>query len=432
MYAVDANTGKMMWNCSFGFPMKSTPAVANGMVYTGGDDGNVYALNANTGSKVWQTSVGGVAVNPVSGVFNDPFSALLAMDNSRSSPRISGNTLYLGSLDGNLYALNANTGAVLWKYQTGGPILATPSISYDGIYVAASTPAPNGTFYKLDLSGKLIWQTTIPYVLNETTPSGNFLLAAPTIAPDLGMVFLRNGFRLNYGINATTGAIMWTYDGRYNAGTPGQTGGIMQLVSPLYEYGKIYINDFYGICCLNAATGEQVWYTYLSREDLAQGLAYSYSRIYSVNELGVVYVLDALTGNKTSFYQLGNSQMHSAPSLYGGNLYVGNQGWTLYCLADASVLYSAAQVEVPSSTPTPTPTVAPTPTPAQTATTVPTAAPTPTPVAIVQPTPVATSSPTPTPTQTASGSDTTLYIAIAAVVIIVVVAAAALLLRKRK
>ncbi len=57
---------------------------------------------------------------------------------------------------------------------------------------------------------------------------------------------------------------------------------VMQLVSPLYKYGKIYMNDFYGIVCLNATTGNQTWYTYLSRENLAQGLAYSYNRIYTV------------------------------------------------------------------------------------------------------------------------------------------------------
>src|SRR5208282_713818 len=34
-------------------PVASSPAVANGVVYVGSNDGNVYALNASTGAKLW-------------------------------------------------------------------------------------------------------------------------------------------------------------------------------------------------------------------------------------------------------------------------------------------------------------------------------------------------------------------------------------------
>ena len=38
--------------------MESSPAVANGVVYVGSDDGNVYALNASTGAKLWSYATG--------------------------------------------------------------------------------------------------------------------------------------------------------------------------------------------------------------------------------------------------------------------------------------------------------------------------------------------------------------------------------------
>jgi len=149
IYAVDANTATELWSFKTEHWVKSTLAVVNGKVYTGADDGNVYCLNAATGAKIWETYAGGIKKNPLG-------SALMGVtavgaDNSRSSPIVVGGRVYVGSLDGNLYCLNANTGTVIWKFQTGGPIQATPTIVNDEIYIPASTPIPNGTLYKLDL-----------------------------------------------------------------------------------------------------------------------------------------------------------------------------------------------------------------------------------------------------------------------------------------
>ena len=40
----------------------SSPAVANGVVYVGSEDGNVYALNASTGAKLWSYTTGGMCI----------------------------------------------------------------------------------------------------------------------------------------------------------------------------------------------------------------------------------------------------------------------------------------------------------------------------------------------------------------------------------
>ncbi len=435
VYAVDAETGSQKWQFSIGFPLKSSVAVANGKVFTGSDDGNVYCLDAATGNKLWQTAVGGVKTNPTVATIG-----LNAASDVRASPVVSGNKVYVGALDGNLYCLDMNTGTVSWKYQTGGPILAAVAIADNAIFVPSCTKSPNGTFYKLDLNGNLIWEKSVPYVLNATAGAGYWLCTAPTYAD--GMVFLRNAFRLNYGINATTGETIWTYDGQYNPGTPSQLGGVMQVNAMLYSYGKLYFNDFYGITCLNAKNGSVIWTSWLSRENLAQGLAYSYGRIYTVNELGALYVLDALTGDKLSVStDFGSSQMRSAPSLYNGNLYVGANDWNLRCFGEARVI-AANDVSASQTPSSPSPSVSPTATPEPVETTVPSPATTPTPTATpatlqtITPVQIATQA-TPAATAVPSTSQgttdmTTIYAVIACVVVIVVVAVAVLMLRKRK
>ena len=65
--------------------MYSSPAVANGVVYVGSIDDNVYALNAATGAKLWGYTTGSYV---------------------DSSPAVANGVVYVGSYDHNLYAFH--------------------------------------------------------------------------------------------------------------------------------------------------------------------------------------------------------------------------------------------------------------------------------------------------------------------------------------
>ena len=49
-----------------------------------------------------------------------------------SSPAVANGVVYVGSYDRHVYALNAGTGALLWKYQTGG---SSPAVANGVVYV---------------------------------------------------------------------------------------------------------------------------------------------------------------------------------------------------------------------------------------------------------------------------------------------------------
>jgi outer membrane protein assembly factor BamB len=90
--------------------------VANGVVYVGSNDNNVYALNAETGALVWKYTTG-VAVY--------------------SSPAVANGVVYIGSLDNNVYALKASTGALLWKYTTSNWVVSSPAVANGVVYVGS-------------------------------------------------------------------------------------------------------------------------------------------------------------------------------------------------------------------------------------------------------------------------------------------------------
>jgi outer membrane protein assembly factor BamB len=270
-----------------------------------------------------------------------------------------GGRVYVGALDGKLYCLDADNGNIIWEFRGVEPckILCTPAIHDGAIYLPSTRggwnirrgqgpPIETGDFYKLDLNGNVIWHKEIPWRLDWSTNLGNWLWASPTVAPELNLVFLRNAYRITYGMDMDTGDIVWERDGRYNPGTPFQHGGAPQIDAGIYAYGRLYMNDYYGVVCVNATDGEEIWFTYLSREINNPGMSYSYGRVYAATENGVLYVLDAITGAKRSYYEFGYKgstvQLHSSPVPYNGMLLVGCMDWNMYCFGEARLMGSAA------------------------------------------------------------------------------------------
>ena len=103
------------WSFATGSPVVSSPAVTNEVVYVGSLDGTVYALSAKTGAKLWSYITG---------------------QSVYSSPAVANGVVYVGSYDGNVYALNASTGAFLWSYLTGGGD-SSPAVANGVLYVGS-------------------------------------------------------------------------------------------------------------------------------------------------------------------------------------------------------------------------------------------------------------------------------------------------------
>lgn len=91
--------------------MRSSPAVAEGAVYVGSDDGSVYAIDAETGMERWAFATG---------------------DEVAASPAVADGIVYIGSLDDSVYALDAETGEERWRLATGSGVFRSPVVA-DGV-----------------------------------------------------------------------------------------------------------------------------------------------------------------------------------------------------------------------------------------------------------------------------------------------------------
>ena len=112
LFAVKITRVRAEWAFRTGRCTAASPAVAEKTVYMAflnkppcnatrsGIDGEVVALDANTGKVRWKVTMGP----------------------TESSPLVAGGLVYVGDWSGKLYALNARTGRVVWTYQTGDKI----------------------------------------------------------------------------------------------------------------------------------------------------------------------------------------------------------------------------------------------------------------------------------------------------------------------
>lgn len=130
-----------------------------------------------------------------------------AGDMIESTAAVVDGTVYIGALDGSLYAIDAQTGEKRWTYQANGPIKASPAI-HDGV---AYFGDGDGVFHAVDISThKMKWQfKTEGEIISSANLAGNRVLFGSY-----------DGFL--YCLNRENGERVWKFETEgYVHGTPG-------------------------------------------------------------------------------------------------------------------------------------------------------------------------------------------------------------------
>jgi len=189
VHAVDARTGRRLWVFRTGGAVRTRPTVADGSVYVPADDGFLYKLKASGGEVVWRVKV---VERPIERLpFDNPKSRY---DRFGSDVTVKDGRLYLGTHDGNVLALDAATGARLWSFATGDAVLAAPALDSGRVYVGSF----DKSVYALDAtSGQLLWK-------RDTQGA---VVSTPAVAGDRLVVGNRAYDVL--GLDAGTGEVAW-------------------------------------------------------------------------------------------------------------------------------------------------------------------------------------------------------------------------------
>jgi outer membrane protein assembly factor BamB len=222
LYALDAKTHGLLWLYHARGGIASTPAVADGIVYFLDRAGNVHALKAADGSPRWAFRTQGEALFAAHGMFGlprdgqpvpDPWDVYL------SSPLVHDGTVYVGSSDGHLYALDAKDGKLAWAWRTGGMVHSSPALAGNNVVVGSW----DGAVYALDAkTGEQRWRHQTGVEQKVSVNLG--IQASPAVDGDTVYVGSRDGFL--YALDAGSGQPKWRYDGNgsWIVGTPAVDG----------------------------------------------------------------------------------------------------------------------------------------------------------------------------------------------------------------
>jgi outer membrane protein assembly factor BamB len=249
VFAARVNDGSTPWagSAGFAFDQVGTPVVSSGVVYMTTIFEDLEALDVKTGTLLWGANAGGGTSPTVAAgviyIVGKAGGQLVAIDASNGSvlwtaganlspssyPAVSATgTVVVGGSDGNLYAFSS-TGAPLWTKPGGGG--SSPAIVGNVVYMGSS----NGTVYARHVTnGSLVWSVATGGPVYSPAVAGD-VVYAPSQGGSL------------YAIQASTGTTNWSMP-------------INPSSAPAVANGVIYLDETDGkVHALNAASGSDLW-----------------------------------------------------------------------------------------------------------------------------------------------------------------------------
>jgi outer membrane protein assembly factor BamB len=283
IYAVDEETGKEKWRFKSQLPIASTPAIADGKLYFVSSTGALAALDSSTGKPKWVFVADyerRFEAKNLHGYSPKQQTIPDAWDMYTSSPAVSNGKVYFGSGDGGIYAVDAATGLLQWKFQTGNVVHGSPAVVNGIVYVGSY----DSRLYALDAETgqqKWVFQAGIdPAIHNQVG-----FQSSPAVVD--GVVYIGSRDAHVYAIDALTGVKKWDYP----------TSKSWVNTTPAVRDGIVYAgtSDSSRLMALDAKSG-RLRFNFDTKAYVFSSPALAGNTAYFGSHNGKLYAIDAMTG----------------------------------------------------------------------------------------------------------------------------------------
>lgn len=258
--------------------VRAAVTVAGGTVYVGTLDGYLHAIDAATGEERWNAQPGGYV----------------------GTPAVSGGIVFTSG-QGTFLALDAATGAEVWSGATEASDLFSEATVADGTLVVGSY---DGSIHALDpATGGVIWRV----------PTGSRVWMPPTVVD--GNVLVRNDAGDLLALALDDGAEIWRT----------AIGWDNEFSVPAVATGIVVVGGNGTVGAFDAATGGAVWQAPAPGVTTSAALVGGMAVIASQGEdgAGVLMAMDLATGIPRWEVPLG-AGVSSAPTVAGEIIYLGD------------------------------------------------------------------------------------------------------------
>ena len=343
-------------------------SVAGSRVYATGTGAKpaVYALNRDNGQAIWARQVDNL-------VMTQPIVAdgRVYIGTGDNTYFFKNGVKYFGTGSNSIYALDAGTGAVVWRLKVFGAAMPTPIDDHGTLYWTTG----GRKFLAIDAaSGKILWSLNLPSFASMSSPvqDGSLVIfggsqtyaeyavniqthkiawqhtfdtwdglkitngvddCPPALAN--GRIFCTGSASLNparptggqirqfaFALDAQTGKLLWRHNQGagfrppfFAAGVPMAQGNVVYVESPGNK----------GVQVLNARTGKLIWMTKLDAMDRSAPVLDG-KNLFIVDDKGSLYQIDAATGKLLHRLVLGGAVGNVGIVLANGTIYVPNAG----------------------------------------------------------------------------------------------------------
>jgi pyrimidine-specific ribonucleoside hydrolase len=303
-------------DCGAAFGSYSSAAVADGVVYLGGSNGTVYALNSESGAMIWELAVGEDPVPPEGVQVPSDFRFAV------NSPMVLSERAVVFKVRGDpeglgtmLMAVDRETGGELWRFAPpeGEEQVRGPAIA-DGVVFTGTSEF----LYALDSeTGAELWRFR---------PEGGAPDPLTQVAVVDGVAYFGTPAGLLYAVDIDTHQELWSF----------QTGFSRNGVAsrPAVVDGIAYFGSddatFYAV---DTVSGEEIW-RFIAPGPLPSSPAVAGDRVFFGVVSGGLIALDRGTGEE--LWRATDGNIISSPAVVDGAVYVGSGNGNLYVVDAAS------------------------------------------------------------------------------------------------
>lgn len=301
---------EVVWDRSVGngvedYFSRIKPAVAYGKIFSASREGEVVAFDSETGDRVWEVDLSDV--NQDRGFFEGSRSALLA-----GGPATGMNKVFIGSENGEVFALDAETGELAWQGEIKGEVIVAPAFDSNTLVVNSAS----GVMKAFDATtGEDLWQ-----IEQEVPPLSLRGISAPAVASGGVIVGSANGEVGVYLLEQ--GQQGWVAEIGEGSGSTELERVVDVDAAPLIFGDKIYsVSSNGNLAAIELRSGRILWKRQYSSY---RQLGISGNTLFLTNLRGHVYAIDRINGLERWSNLALNNRRVTGPVAVGDYVVVGD------------------------------------------------------------------------------------------------------------
>ncbi|MET3979441.1 MULTISPECIES: PQQ-binding-like beta-propeller repeat protein [unclassified Mucilaginibacter] len=289
-YALKGTDGTLIWkyeelNADFTY---GYPVYESGVIYATNIAYGLYAFDATTGAVKWKFP---------------------AAAKTLSGPTIANGIVYFGARDHYLYAVDAVTGTLKWKYRTPYNLDSSPTVSNGVVYIGSAA----GILFAFDaIAGTKIWEYA----------TGNAIIQAKPEVSN-GVVFIGNRSGFVRAVDANTGILKWSFNANDNISLEYST---IIIHSGVLYFGSWHDPDDFNregsLYAVKESDGSLIWTGLVGKGGFRQGPYLANGVLYASDGGNHLYAVNATTGEQ--IWDANTLVSDSTPTVAFGRIFIGS------------------------------------------------------------------------------------------------------------